>query len=204
MSEPAQHHAINYIEFTTTDIAKTKSFYERAFSWNFQDYGPDYISFTRDQAGIDGGFRKGDPTQTQSETAPLIVLYSQDLKATQDAIVLPAAPSLYPPSTFPAASASTSLTARETFLQSGPNSSSPNPKPFCKITMPRSPNTPRHRSYSVPYSLSPSPSFNSLPGPATPSASSTPPAPARAQECTARTRPRAARTAALLSRTQTC
>ena len=37
MSEPAQHHAINYIEFTTTDIAGTKAFYERAFSWNFQD-----------------------------------------------------------------------------------------------------------------------------------------------------------------------
>ena len=54
MSEPAQHHAINYIEFTTTDIAKTKAFYERAFSWNFQDYGPEYVSFDRDHAGIDG------------------------------------------------------------------------------------------------------------------------------------------------------
>src|ERR1700748_2149794 len=58
MSEPAQHHAINYIEFTTSDIAGTKSFYETAFSWNFQDYGPDYIAFDRDHAGIDGGFRK--------------------------------------------------------------------------------------------------------------------------------------------------
>jgi hypothetical protein len=37
MSEPAQHHAINYIEFTITDIAGTKAFYEKAFSWNFQD-----------------------------------------------------------------------------------------------------------------------------------------------------------------------
>jgi len=101
MSEPAQHHAINYIEFTTTDIAKTKAFYERAFSWNFQDYGPDYISFTRDQAGIDGGFRKGDPTQTQSETAPLIVLYSQDLKATQDAIVASGGSIVVPTFDFP-------------------------------------------------------------------------------------------------------
>jgi uncharacterized protein len=102
MSEPAQHHAINYIEFTTTDIAATKAFYERAFSWNFQDYGPDYMAFDKDHAGIDGGFRKGDPgspgtgprpwggdpqQQTPSDTAPLIVLYSQDLKATQDAII---------------------------------------------------------------------------------------------------------------------
>jgi uncharacterized protein len=116
MSEPAQHHAINYIEFTTTDIAATKAFYEKAFSWNFQDYGPDYMAFDKDHAGIDGGFRKGDPgspgtgprpwggdpgspgtgprpwggdpqQQTPSDTAPLIVLYSQDLKATQDAII---------------------------------------------------------------------------------------------------------------------
>jgi hypothetical protein len=87
MSEPAQHHAINYIEFTTTDIAGTKAFYETAFSWNFQDYGPDYIAFDRDHAGIDGGFRKGEPQQAQSDAAPLIVLYSEDLKATQDTII---------------------------------------------------------------------------------------------------------------------
>jgi predicted enzyme related to lactoylglutathione lyase len=88
MSEPAQHHGINYIEFTTTDIAKTKSFYERVFSWNFQEWGPEYISFNRDQAGIDGGFRKADPTQSSpSPTAPLVVLYSQDLKATEAAII---------------------------------------------------------------------------------------------------------------------
>ena len=61
MSPSAQHHAINYIEFTSTDITKTKAFYERVFSWNFQDYGPDYIAFDKDHAGIDGGFRKGDP-----------------------------------------------------------------------------------------------------------------------------------------------
>jgi predicted enzyme related to lactoylglutathione lyase len=97
MSQPAQHHTINYIEFTTTDIARTKAFYERVFSWNFQDYGPEYTSFDKDHAGIDGGFRKGEPgspatggnapAQKQSETAPLIVLYSQDLKATEGAII---------------------------------------------------------------------------------------------------------------------
>ncbi|MGA8739593.1 MAG: VOC family protein [Terracidiphilus sp.] len=87
MSQRAQHHAINYIEFTTTDIAKTKAFYERVFSWNFQEWGPDYISFDKDHAGIAGGFRKGEPQQTPADSAPLIVLYSQDLKGTQDAII---------------------------------------------------------------------------------------------------------------------
>lgn len=111
MSEPAQHHAINYIEFTTTDIAKTKAFYERAFSWNFQDYGPDYVSFDRDHAGIDGGFRKGEPgspatggnepAQKQADTAPLIVLYSQDLKKTQDAIIAAGGSIVVPAFEFP-------------------------------------------------------------------------------------------------------
>lgn len=87
MSESGQHHAIKYIEFTTIDIAKTKSFYERVFSWNFQEWGPEYISFDKDHAGIDGGFRKGEPSQIHSDTAPLVVLYSRDLKATQEAIL---------------------------------------------------------------------------------------------------------------------
>jgi len=101
MSEPAQHHAINYIEFTTTDIGLTKAFYEKAFAWNFQDYGPDYASFDRDHAGVDGGFRKGEPKQSQSETAPLIVLYSQDLKATQDAILAAGGSIVVPTFEFP-------------------------------------------------------------------------------------------------------
>jgi predicted enzyme related to lactoylglutathione lyase len=115
MSEPAQHHAINYIEFTTTDIAGTKAFYEKAFAWNFQDYGPDYIVFDRDHAGIDGGFRKGDPgspgtgprpvgdepQQSQNEAGPLIVLYSQDLKATQDAIIATGGSIVVPTFDFP-------------------------------------------------------------------------------------------------------
>jgi len=88
MSEPAQHHAINYIEFTTTDIAQSKAFYEKVFGWNFQDWGPDYISFGRTQSGMDGGFRKGDPGQKYPDSAPLVVIYSQDLESTQKAVEL--------------------------------------------------------------------------------------------------------------------
>ena len=40
MTQPAQHHGINYVEFTTTDIQKSQSFYEKAFSWNFQTSAP--------------------------------------------------------------------------------------------------------------------------------------------------------------------
>jgi predicted enzyme related to lactoylglutathione lyase len=86
MSQPAEHHAINYIEFTTTDIAGTKAFYGKVFGWTFQDWGTDYVSFAKDQAGISGGFRKGEARQTHADTAPLIVIYSQALEGTQKAV----------------------------------------------------------------------------------------------------------------------
>jgi uncharacterized protein len=88
MSQAAQHHAINYVEFTTTNIALTKAFYEKVFSWSFQDWGPDYIGFEKKHAGIDGGFRKGEPGQTHADSAPLIVIYSDSLEATQKAVEL--------------------------------------------------------------------------------------------------------------------
>ena len=46
MSNPGQHHKINYVEFTTTDIERTKRFYTTVFGWNFKDWGPDYIGFS--------------------------------------------------------------------------------------------------------------------------------------------------------------
>jgi hypothetical protein len=101
MSQTVQHHAINYIEFSTSDIAKTRAFYERVFSWSFQEWGPEYISFDKDHAGIDGGFRKGEPQQSQGEAAPLIVIYSQDLKATQDAITAAGGSIVVPTFDFP-------------------------------------------------------------------------------------------------------
>jgi predicted enzyme related to lactoylglutathione lyase len=86
MSHPAHHHKINYIEFATTDIVRAKQFYSTVFGWAFKDWGPDYIDSTPEAAGVAMGFRRGDPAQTQPKFAPLIVLYSADLKATEDAI----------------------------------------------------------------------------------------------------------------------
>jgi predicted enzyme related to lactoylglutathione lyase len=83
MSAPGNNHKINYIEFTSTDIAKTKSFYSTVFGWSFVDYGPDYASFSAPAAGIDGGFMKGEPTPG----SPLVVLYAADLAATERAIL---------------------------------------------------------------------------------------------------------------------
>jgi hypothetical protein len=88
MSESNTHsesnRKINYVEFVTTDVARSKQFYSAAFGWTFEDWGPDYISFQSAGAGIDGGFRKGE-AQIGS---PLVVLYATDLAATEAAIVV--------------------------------------------------------------------------------------------------------------------
>jgi predicted enzyme related to lactoylglutathione lyase len=87
MSNPEVHHKITYIEFTTTNIEQAKKFYATVFGWSFQDWGPDYVSFSAAEAGIDGGFSKGEASEGPGKSAPLIVLYSADLKATEAAIV---------------------------------------------------------------------------------------------------------------------
>jgi uncharacterized protein len=86
MSYAENHHKINYIEFSATDVAQAKQFYGKVFGWKFVDYGPDYASFTAAGAGIDGGFMKAKTSETSGEGAPLIVLYSADLGATEKAI----------------------------------------------------------------------------------------------------------------------
>jgi predicted enzyme related to lactoylglutathione lyase len=87
MSNPAEHHKINYVEFTTTDIERTKKFYSTIFGWSFKDWGPDYIDCNAASSGIAIGFAKGASSQENPKSAPLVVLYSADLKATEAAIV---------------------------------------------------------------------------------------------------------------------
>jgi len=85
MGNPARHHQITYIEFITTDVSRTKEFYSKVFGWTFKDWGPGYVSFHG--AGVEGGFAKEEPHEIPTKFAPLIVLYSANLKATEDAVV---------------------------------------------------------------------------------------------------------------------
>ncbi|MFO0667885.1 MAG: VOC family protein [Polyangiaceae bacterium] len=73
------HHAIDYIEFSVTDVAEAKRFYREAFGWAFNDYGPDYAGIVRHGGGESGGVCKV-PRVTSG--GPLVVLYSDDLDAT--------------------------------------------------------------------------------------------------------------------------
>jgi len=98
MSQAGSHHKITYIEFSASDVARAKHFYATVFGWEFQDYGPDYANFAAAGAGIDGGFMKG---ETSGKPAPLVVLYSADLKATEEAIVVAGGTIVVPTFEFP-------------------------------------------------------------------------------------------------------
>jgi uncharacterized protein len=76
-----RNNKIDYIEFTSNDIEVSKRFYIRVFGWSFEDYGPDYTSFA--DGRIAGGFRKGD---VQSVSGPLIVIFVDDLKSTEQRV----------------------------------------------------------------------------------------------------------------------
>jgi len=101
MSNAVLHHKITYIEFTTTDIERTKKFYSTVFGWSFKDWGPDYIDSTVESAGIAIGFAKGAAKQEQPKFAPFVVLYSADLKATEAAIVAAGGSVVVPTFEFP-------------------------------------------------------------------------------------------------------
>ncbi|HET9996215.1 MAG TPA: VOC family protein, partial [Nocardioides sp.] len=36
------HHTIDYIELNVVDLEASKTFYEQAFGWQFNEYGPVY------------------------------------------------------------------------------------------------------------------------------------------------------------------
>ena len=44
------HHGIDYIEFGVTNMTESKRFYEAAFDWRFNDYGPAYAGIRKRRA----------------------------------------------------------------------------------------------------------------------------------------------------------
>ena len=67
---------IDYIEIPATDPARAREFFTALFGWEFQEWGPDYLSFN--DGRLDGGLSRA------SESAPasgvLLVFYSEDLE----------------------------------------------------------------------------------------------------------------------------
>ena len=81
----SQHHKINYIELAANDLTAQKQFFSQVFGWQFVDYGPDYCAI--EGAGLDGGFYRADLSSSAESGGALVVLYSDQLEATQGAIV---------------------------------------------------------------------------------------------------------------------
>lgn len=74
---------IDYIEIPVSDPAKARTFFEGMFGWEFQEWGPDYLSFN--DGRIDGGI-----CRTESPglgRGVLIVFYSEDLERDQKRVV---------------------------------------------------------------------------------------------------------------------
>lgn len=77
------HNSISYIEMPLADVAATKRFYGEVFGWDFQDWGPQYISFSG--AEVAGGFNSEVRPSTEGNGV-LVVLYSKDIEATLRAV----------------------------------------------------------------------------------------------------------------------
>lgn len=66
---------IDYVEIPVTDPAKAREFFAALFGWEFQEWGPDYLSFV--DGRLDGGLCRADTPAPA--TGVLLVFYSEDL-----------------------------------------------------------------------------------------------------------------------------
>lgn len=85
MTTQPPDYAIDYVELAVPDAGAAKRFYGAAFGWEFQDWGPDYVSF-RD-GRLEGGFREVSGSFTPSAGNPLVILHAGDLEAAERRIV---------------------------------------------------------------------------------------------------------------------
>ena len=78
------HHSFNYIELPSTDNVAMKAFYGQAFEWTFQDWGDTYVAIHG--AGVEGGFDQESGVRKPSNQGALVILYSDDLEASQASV----------------------------------------------------------------------------------------------------------------------
>ena len=76
MTNAEHDRRIDYIEFPVKSVPDAKKFYDQAFGWSFEDYGPDYASFS--DGRLSGGFRTDAKVQAGG---PLVVIYATDLES---------------------------------------------------------------------------------------------------------------------------
>lgn len=78
------HHTISYIELAADDLAASKAFYEAAFGWTFNDYGPTYAGI-RATSG-DGEVGGLNTSQDGGPGGALVLVVSDDVDASLAAV----------------------------------------------------------------------------------------------------------------------
>lgn len=78
-----EHHALDYIEFPVHNLEEARRFYAAAFGWEFNDYGPGYAGIRGKGGGEVGGLN---PSARVRPGGPLVILYSDDLEASVEAV----------------------------------------------------------------------------------------------------------------------
>jgi predicted enzyme related to lactoylglutathione lyase len=69
---------IDYVEFASPNFEDTQKFFSEAFGWSYVQYGDNYADIK--DAGTGGGIERAELS------APLIVLDTEDLEATYEAV----------------------------------------------------------------------------------------------------------------------
>lgn len=77
----ARDRRIDYVELPARDLGAVRDFYSAAFGWTFEDYGPEYLAFS--DGRVDGGFYRSPLSSSSESGAALVILYADDLEATE-------------------------------------------------------------------------------------------------------------------------
>ena len=78
------HHVIDYVEINVHDLTAARTFYESAFGWAFNDYGPTYAGIrTAEGSGEVGGLTTNG---TPGPGGALLLIVSEDLDASVAAV----------------------------------------------------------------------------------------------------------------------
>jgi predicted enzyme related to lactoylglutathione lyase len=95
------HHAIDYIELAARDLSAATTFYSAAFGWEFNDYGPDYAGIRAPAGDGEVGGINATGESEPGPGGPLVLLYSDDLDATVEAVTRAGGTVTAPPYEFP-------------------------------------------------------------------------------------------------------
>lgn len=88
MTQRQHDRRIDYIEISVTDLPRAKDFYHGVFGWAFQDWGDEYASFN--DGRLNGGLRRVDRVNHGGHGGHggvLVIIYSADLEAVEQAIL---------------------------------------------------------------------------------------------------------------------